>query len=250
MNTLVVDASSPVGHRPPAPPYAVWPTLLAIAGIVIWLTFLLVFFLCCSLVIANSQGLDVRFIHAGSAWREIPAICVYLGTLPMILAVLRRRSGMTFAQLGLRGLRGSDLLTVGAGIACDFMLGFVYQSVLERLGLGDHEQAGFEKFHAAGALDQVSVIVAMCIVAPIVEEVFFRGLLLNAFARWFGVVPGIIVASLLFGAIHGDAILFPALVMLGVIACVVYRRTHNLFAAMLVHAANNLIAVGALLAQH
>jgi len=59
-------------------------------------------------------------------------------------------------------------------------------------------------FHNAthGATAWIVLIVVTCVGAPLVEELFFRGLLQTRLVGRFGVVPGIIGASLLFGAAH------------------------------------------------
>ena len=59
-------------------------------------------------------------------------------------------------------------------------------------------------FHDAthGAVAWTVLIVVTCIGAPLVEELFFRGLLQTRLVGRFGVVPGIVAASLLFGAAH------------------------------------------------
>jgi membrane protease YdiL (CAAX protease family) len=53
-----------------------------------------------------------------------------------------------------------------------------------------------------GAWAWVALIVITCVGAPLVEELFFRGLLQTRLVGRFGVVPGIAGASLLFGAAH------------------------------------------------
>lgn len=59
-------------------------------------------------------------------------------------------------------------------------------------------------FHNAthGAMAWTVLVVVTCVGAPLVEELFFRGLLQTRLVGRFGVVPGIIGASLLFGAAH------------------------------------------------
>lgn len=59
-------------------------------------------------------------------------------------------------------------------------------------------------FHNAthGAMAWTVLIVVTCVGAPLVEELFFRGLLQTRLVGRYGVVPGIIGASLLFGAAH------------------------------------------------
>ena len=46
------------------------------------------------------------------------------------------------------------------------------------------------------------VIVITCVGAPIIEELFFRGLVQTRLVGRLGVAPGIVLASLLFGAAH------------------------------------------------
>jgi hypothetical protein len=53
-----------------------------------------------------------------------------------------------------------------------------------------------------GTTAWIVLIAVTCIGAPLVEELFFRGLLQTRLIGRFGVVPGIVGASLLFGAAH------------------------------------------------
>ena len=46
------------------------------------------------------------------------------------------------------------------------------------------------------------VVLVVCVGAPLVEELFFRGLLQPRLVGLLGVVPGIVAASCLFGAAH------------------------------------------------
>ena len=54
-----------------------------------------------------------------------------------------------------------------------------------------------------------------CVLAPIVEEMIFRGLLFGALAPRLGIIASALITALIFGAVHGDLVLFPTLAALG-----------------------------------
>lgn len=78
--------------------------------------------------------------------------------------------------------------------------------------------------------------------APIVEELYFRGILLNAIAgaagsRW----TGIVASACIFGMIHAETAHYvPALILFGVVLGFVYSKSRSLPAVMLLHGLFNL----------
>ncbi len=83
--------------------------------------------------------------------------------------------------------------------------------------------------------------------SPLVEEVFFRGLVLKALeARWQP-RTALVASSLVFGAAHFQPLQFPALVMFGLIAGVLVQRDGRLGRAVWAHVGFNSWTVGVLL---
>ena len=77
------------------------------------------------------------------------------------------------------------------------------------------------------ALDVFSAVV----LAPVVEEIVFRGLLQSMLRNYFrGAWPAVLIASAIFAAMHGSPHWFPALFALGVVLGYNYERTGRLFA--------------------
>lgn len=79
--------------------------------------------------------------------------------------------------------------------------------------------------------------------APVVEELYFRGRLLDALdarvgRRWSG-----IVTSVLFAAVHGMKAFFPALLIFGFALLWLRRKTGGLVASIVAHAINNAVAL-------
>ncbi len=99
-------------------------------------------------------------------------------------------------------------------------------------------------------------IATAVLIAPLAEETIFRGYLYPMFARWFGVVPSIVVTGFLFGLMHGPQLggaksLIAVMSLVGIIFTAVRARTGSVFASYLMHLGyNSLIGVSLLLATH
>lgn len=87
---------------------------------------------------------------------------------------------------------------------------------------------------------RLSIIVLAVFIAPLVEELLFRGLLQSAI-RSFVKRPwsGIILVSLVFATIHQNAEHWPALFVLGVGLGYAYERSGSLLRPILIHAMFN-----------
>ena len=72
-------------------------------------------------------------------------------------------------------------------------------------------------------------------VAPVAEEVVFRGYLYPAAKRFCGPAGGIMFSSLVFAAAHGHVVALLPLFVLAVILCLLYEFTGSIWACMSVH---------------
>jgi hypothetical protein len=88
----------------------------------------------------------------------------------------------------------------------------------------------------------VWIVLLVCVLVPIGEEMFFRGFVYGTLRRW-GVTAATVLSALFFGAVHQQVVHFLPIVVLGAILALLYERTGSLLPAMLVHAVNNLVAV-------
>lgn len=100
-----------------------------------------------------------------------------------------------------------------------------------------------------GVHDSTAALVAVCVlvtvIAPMAEELFFRGYFFGALRNWHGLWPAAILTGLVFGGIHvGSApvAFLPPLAFLGFVLCLLRWRTTSLLPCMAVHALNNSIA--------
>lgn len=113
--------------------------------------------------------------------------------------------------------------------------------------------------HGLGRLSVVQADllgVSAVVVAPVVEEVAFRGLWLRALMRRWRFWPAAVVSSVVFALLHAHEastllalpVLLASMTAFGVLQCMLVRRTGRLAPAILVHAIGNLIAIAVVLA--
>ncbi|MDA0673643.1 MAG: CPBP family intramembrane metalloprotease, partial [Cyanobacteria bacterium] len=81
------------------------------------------------------------------------------------------------------------------------------------------------------------------IAAPLFEEVLFRGFLLPSLTRYMPVGGAIVLSSFIFAAAHLSLSEVLPLMVLGMVLGVVYTRSRNLLAPMLLHSAWNSVTM-------
>ena len=85
-------------------------------------------------------------------------------------------------------------------------------------------------------------------VAPVAEELFFRGFFYKALRTNLSILPAALIDGALFGLIHftgpDSVLILPVLAILGFAFCLVYERTGSLYPVIALHALNNAIALG------
>jgi membrane protease YdiL (CAAX protease family) len=87
--------------------------------------------------------------------------------------------------------------------------------------------------------------VVVCLVAPFVEELTFRGVGFGLLAARFGGEPAIVASGVLFGLAHGLVEALPLLVAFGIGLAWLRERQGSTIPGMILHASFNAIALAA-----
>lgn len=77
--------------------------------------------------------------------------------------------------------------------------------------------------------------------APVIEELIFRGVLFNRMKIRIGIVPAMLLSSLLFAVGHDFGGIMSAF-LFGLCMCILYLKTDNILIPMAVHFINNAVA--------
>ena len=94
----------------------------------------------------------------------------------------------------------------------------------------------------AGGWPLVFLIVGALLVAPLGEEILFRGLLLGRFGAYGYWRSGVVVSTVLFALAHGSPENTIGLLAGGLVMAWLYRRTQSLWPSIALHALNNCAA--------
>jgi membrane protease YdiL (CAAX protease family) len=82
--------------------------------------------------------------------------------------------------------------------------------------------------------------------APVIEEIIFRGIILNKWAERSSNIRALVLSSLVFGLIHFDSLIVPQLIG-GLIYGLVYLKTKKLIYPIFMHILHNLLLFSLLL---
>ena len=167
------------------------------------------------------------------------------------VGLLAVTGGLVVAPRALAGLRLLPASHAWRGVAIGLVLAipaWVAVTVLANLSATALRAFGFEQ--DTGIVDTVMqrgdptvIVLAVVLVAPIAEELFFRGVVYNAWEREYGIRVAVLGSAGLFAAIHGSLFLLVPIFALGVALALLYRSTRSLAATIVMHAGFNLITV-------
>ena len=105
-------------------------------------------------------------------------------------------------------------------------------------------QEGLQTLSAAPLLWQrILLVFAIVALAPLGEEILFRGFLYRAFAAKLGPFWGMALSGLLFGAAHLEWQVFPAFAVLGMVLVHLYRKSGDLWLCVATHVVFNALGV-------
>lgn len=169
-----------------------------------------------------------------------------LAAILVLIAIATRQFVNGHRGWGLRG----DRLPADIGTAIVAYLAFwpvcagtvyvtrvIIELVHPGMPLPDHPSIEILQKQGISGMTAALTVFEAAIIAPLVEEMFFRGLLQPALARWWrSNWVAIVFCGLAFGAIHSTNVeTVPALALFGMVLGFVYARTRSLTAAIALH---------------
>jgi membrane protease YdiL (CAAX protease family) len=158
------------------------------------------------------------------------------GLAALVWGLAMVRCGGTFADLGFRRVPLERLWLAGGLVIFAYVAVVAWQLVLMPFGITPEQDTK--------TLVQSPVVLplsafAVLVVAPLVEEVFFRGFVFGGLVSRLGWVPAALLSGVLFGAVHGNAPeALPLIVPFTIIGAAFawgYYRTGSLWVSIAAH---------------
>jgi membrane protease YdiL (CAAX protease family) len=86
----------------------------------------------------------------------------------------------------------------------------------------------------------IAAVLAVCVLAPLLEEMLFRGIVLRGFLQRYPRWQAIFMSALFFGAAHMNIYQFVVGFVMGTVLAWLYERTRSLIPCIALHAAYNI----------
>ncbi|MBT2502221.1 CPBP family intramembrane glutamic endopeptidase [Curtobacterium sp. ISL-83] len=142
-------------------------------------------------------GVLVSFGPAAALWGQLLVLLAAVGVAVLGIwfyrsVVMRRWARREPAELGRVGAGRAVVvgLLVGAG--------FITATIAIAIAVQVYRVVGPARL----TIGDVVAVLTLVVISAVLEELVFRGVLLQAFERWLGWIPALVITSLLFGAAH------------------------------------------------
>jgi CAAX protease family protein len=191
-----------------------------------WLGVALLVILSLGMLAAVMLGISKQAVQgAGILFFEL----IYL--LPVALIFVWRR--ISWKNLGF-GKFSFQAMALGCGLlVAGYMIILLHNAILYLLKIdtqGDQITQIFNELNSPIWLFIVGIIVA-----PFVEEIFFRGFLFQGFRQKYGWVAALFLSSFIFAAAHLDPVSFIPTFILGSVLAFIYHRSNSLWPGIIFH---------------
>ena len=162
-------------------------------------------------------------------------VCIIV--LLLLFFVMQKKSVVSAFYIGKPSALELVLCFV-TGISLNFTTSFVISRLPEKL-LNSYAEAAGDL--AKGSL--LWYILATVVMAPILEELIFRAMMISRFSTATGNAIAIVLASAVFGAVHGHIVWSTYAFILGLLLGFVFVRLRSLAASITFHVGFNCVAL-------
>ncbi|HEX3735463.1 MAG TPA: type II CAAX endopeptidase family protein [Solirubrobacterales bacterium] len=173
----------------------------------------------------------------GNVFVQIATAAGFL-LVPMAIAARGGAStmGEILERLGVRRFRPSALKWMGAAVGAYLLFAALYSSLI----VEPHQKDIAEGF---GALPVKILLIV--VLAPISEEVCFRGMLFGGLREKLPRLGAALISALIFGGLHAltGVSAVPPLIVFGFVLALLYEKTGSILPGIVLHMLNNSIAL-------
>lgn len=221
----------------PWPPWGLAPPVVGfVAGLVLAVVVGSTVF-----AITGTESLATLVASLAGLWVGYLGAAVFATQRPMtdgVAPALRLRFRPVDAGLGIAAGLLASVVVVRLVYLLLVLVGLVSTDDLEALSDPAERVSGL-----ATGPGWVLLFVLVGVGAPVVEEIFYRGLVQPVLIQRLGPAPGIALTAMVFGAAHQQALQFPALAAFGAILGWLAWRWGRLGPAIVAHVAFNLLTL-------
>ena len=199
------------------------------------------------LVMLGLRSVGVSFAGVNeSTLQAVFSAVIYVLSLVIVIGIpwWVKKYRTTRQEIGLHtSMTWTDILLTPLAFVAYILLSYILTSIASNFPFYDIEQVqntGFTQL--TQGYEFLLAFLTLVVIAPVAEEILFRGYLLGKLRKHVPVWLAILVTSLLFGLVHFAWNVGVDVFALSIVLCLLRISTGRLWPAMLLHMAKNGLA--------
>lgn len=197
-----------------------------------------------TLLIANVFNIDIQY---SASLQTVLSAIVYVIDLIITIGIpaiifcekptrdsLGLRGLFTWTDIGM-GVIGFILSMIGA-----LIVGAIAAAIFPWIDMEQAQEVGYDNL--SGFKDMMMAFLALVVIAPVAEEIVFRGWLYGKLRRHTWAIPAILLTSVAFGVAHGQWNVGITVGVMSVFMCLIREMTGTVYGGMIVHMLKNGLA--------
>jgi membrane protease YdiL (CAAX protease family) len=194
----------------------------------------------------DAIGVPLRSLNQ-SVLSAVFAAAVYVLSLVVVIGLPRwvKRHRTTLSDTGLQRLPSwADIGLAPLGFIAYFivsaLLTLTVTALIPGFDISQPQETGFSNL--TSQYEYLLAFLTLVVLAPVAEEILFRGYLYGKLRRVAPVWLVILIVSVLFGVVHGQWNVAVDVFVLSVVLCVLREITGSIWAGILLHMVKNGVA--------
>lgn len=193
-----------------------------------------------TIILFSILFIPIKMIFETTLGKELTSLIYYVLTMGITFLIIHRkrinRQETSNYDFGIGSIKIALLLCF-ATIAIQIGITF---PIISQIPMPDFIQ---KIFLDDGSTTGVYSFITIVIAAPILEELIFRGFILNGLLKSYSPLKAIIISSLLFGLVHLNPWQFIGASIGGILSGWVYFKTNKITLPIIIHMTNNFLAL-------
>lgn len=211
---------------------------LRIRNLLVWMVLTSLIYLIIGLLIIYTLNSSVNLLSLFSL--SVSWVCLYI--TPVIWFLLKLRKNNSTIQVFFKSNRTVSIKDI---IVLTFMsyifvhgMAYLWEGIKTlSIGLTEPEELPADNL---SLLLKIFSIITLVLIAPICEEIIFRGIILGRLTSKYSLKIGIISSSAMFGILHTD---FLSFTLFGILLSLLFIKSNSLMMPIIVHITFNTISV-------
>ena len=170
------------------------------------------------------------------------AICICV-----FVVFLKRRTGYQMQLLS-----NIDFTRIILAIGCSVLFFLLLDKCLDPIfeSIFPQSEQDYQEMIQSLIKSPMTSLIQVCVLAPIVEEILMRGVVLGGLKKSYGCVTALLISATLFAFLHFNMVQTLSAFVCGIVLGLLYIKKDSIFCCMLAHCGYNLISYIVMIYPH